>query len=145
MMDNPADIHLPEADAWVALALCGDEVAHAVTGERFIVNMFPQPSDEVGISQAKKLCALCPVREACLDKAISNGEQHGIWGGLTPEERTSLRRKKSRADAVLRKLIQDQVSIDPGTAKKIRGIPVENVRVPDDAPPAVIAQIGGLL
>jgi len=36
---------------------------------------------------ARTICASCPVREMCLEYAIETGQQHGIWGGLDPEER----------------------------------------------------------
>lgn len=37
--------------------------------------------------QAKALCAVCPVMEACGQWAIDNKEYAGIWGGMTPKER----------------------------------------------------------
>lgn len=37
---------------------------------------------------AKDVCATCPVRQKCLDRAMLNDEQYGIWGGLNPAERT---------------------------------------------------------
>lgn len=37
--------------------------------------------------QAKAVCAGCPVRRSCLAFALSTGQVHGIWGGLTEEER----------------------------------------------------------
>jgi WhiB family transcriptional regulator, redox-sensing transcriptional regulator len=40
---------------------------------------------------ARQVCAGCPVRQPCLDYAISHGEGHGIWGGLTGWERRALR------------------------------------------------------
>ncbi|MBT2542970.1 WhiB family transcriptional regulator [Streptomyces sp. ISL-44] len=40
---------------------------------------------------AKRVCAVCPVRAACLDHALRTREPFGIWGGLTEEERRSLR------------------------------------------------------
>ena len=40
---------------------------------------------------ARQVCAACPVREPCLDYAISNTITHGIWGGLTERERRALR------------------------------------------------------
>ena len=40
---------------------------------------------------ARQVCAACPVREPCLDYAISNAITHGIWGGLTERERRALR------------------------------------------------------
>lgn len=39
---------------------------------------------------AKALCARCPVWEDCLDYAIAAQERHGIWGGMTPEERSEV-------------------------------------------------------
>lgn len=41
-------------------------------------------------SRAKRVCAECPVRAACLDHALTYNEQHGIWGGKTPRERQEL-------------------------------------------------------
>lgn len=37
--------------------------------------------------RAKEICAICPVRRACLDHAMSLHETHGIWGGLNEVER----------------------------------------------------------
>lgn len=43
------------------------------------------------IEQAKQICARCPVRAACLDWAIRNGQDAGVWGGTSEEERRALR------------------------------------------------------
>ena len=40
--------------------------------------------------RAKAICAMCSVREPCLDFAIRTREQHGIWGGLNEIERKPL-------------------------------------------------------
>jgi Transcription factor WhiB len=40
---------------------------------------------------ARRVCAACPVRQPCLDYAITNRITHGIWGGLTERERRALR------------------------------------------------------
>jgi WhiB family redox-sensing transcriptional regulator len=40
---------------------------------------------------ARRICARCPVRQQCLDYAISHGIVHGIWGGLTERDRRALR------------------------------------------------------
>jgi WhiB family redox-sensing transcriptional regulator len=37
--------------------------------------------------QAKAICARCPVRRECLVFAIGTGQQYGIWGGLTEDDR----------------------------------------------------------
>lgn len=39
---------------------------------------------------AKATCSRCPVREQCLDYALTNHELHGIWGGLSERERRRL-------------------------------------------------------
>jgi WhiB family redox-sensing transcriptional regulator len=43
---------------------------------------------------AKAVCAVCPVIEQCLARALEVGEAHGIWGGLNPEERIALRKPR---------------------------------------------------
>ena len=39
---------------------------------------------------ARRVCAACPVRQLCLEYALSNRITHGIWGGLTVRERRPL-------------------------------------------------------
>lgn len=43
--------------------------------------------------EAKATCEECVVRELCLDEALSRGygDDHGIWGGFSVEERRYLR------------------------------------------------------
>lgn len=52
--------------------------------------------------RARALCDACPVREECARFALTIGEEHGIWGGTTSQERIAeLRRPRggrSRAD-----------------------------------------------
>ncbi|MDQ4445404.1 WhiB family transcriptional regulator [Bifidobacterium longum] len=45
---------------------------------------------------AKQACLSCPVRAECLRQALETGEQYGIWGGMTPEERRDLARRDMR-------------------------------------------------
>jgi WhiB family redox-sensing transcriptional regulator len=44
------------------------------------------------ISEAKAICARCPVRDACLSFAIETNQEYGVWGGTTEDERRVLRR-----------------------------------------------------
>ena len=46
---------------------------------------------------ARQVCAGCPVRQPCLDYAITNRIVHGIWGGLTERERRALQSRWVRA------------------------------------------------
>lgn len=46
------------------------------------------------ITEAKKVCVRCPVRKECLRFALTTRQDHGIWGGLTEDERRILRRRQ---------------------------------------------------
>ncbi len=48
------------------------------------------------IADAKAICGRCPVRDRCLEWALDNHEDHGIYGGLTEDERGNLRRRQAR-------------------------------------------------
>lgn len=50
---------------------------------------FPGRGESAG--PARQACAQCPVRQPCLDYAITNRIVHGIWGGLTERERRAPR------------------------------------------------------
>lgn len=45
---------------------------------------------------AKRVCTVCAVREECLEFALVSKQDAGIWGGLTEDERRSLRRLRQR-------------------------------------------------
>jgi WhiB family redox-sensing transcriptional regulator len=49
---------------------------------------FPERGETA--EHARQVCAECPVREPCLEYALSNRITHGIWGGLTERERRPL-------------------------------------------------------
>ena len=46
---------------------------------------------------ARQVCGQCPVREPCLDEAQRRRINHGMFGGLTPNERRSARRQAGQA------------------------------------------------
>jgi WhiB family redox-sensing transcriptional regulator len=46
--------------------------------------------------EAKAVCHRCEVRETCLEWALTQGEEAGIWGGLSEDERRSLKRRTDR-------------------------------------------------
>lgn len=52
------------------------------------------PSDGRGVTAARKVCELCPVRQSCLDYAMTNEILHGVWGGTSERERARLRRSR---------------------------------------------------
>ena len=54
------------------------------------------------IAEARSVCNnLCPawVRAECLAESMDRGLDHGIFGGLTEEERRALKRRNARARA----------------------------------------------
>lgn len=53
------------------------------------------------VASAKAVCEPCAVRGLCLDWAISTGQDSGVWGGYSEEERRALRRQRRREARVL--------------------------------------------
>jgi WhiB family transcriptional regulator, redox-sensing transcriptional regulator len=49
---------------------------------------YPKRGETAG--PARQVCARCPVRQPCLEYALSNRITHGIWGGLTERDRREL-------------------------------------------------------
>lgn len=42
------------------------------------------------LKTAKLICRRCPVSATCLNWALASGQEAGIWGGLTEDERRRL-------------------------------------------------------
>lgn len=69
---------------WQARAACAD-----VDPEIF----FPERG---GSSRAARaVCARCEVRMQCLEYALKNKEQFGIWGGTSERERRRIRKERA--------------------------------------------------
>jgi WhiB family redox-sensing transcriptional regulator len=45
------------------------------------------------VMMAKLMCRGCPVSATCLSWALASGQEAGIWGGLTEDERRRLHRR----------------------------------------------------
>jgi WhiB family redox-sensing transcriptional regulator len=75
---------------WMARGNCRDGVP-----ARFF------PSDGVGVDHARRICATCPVREPCLEYALEQRIDHGVWGGASERERRRIlkRRRMEAAEA----------------------------------------------
>ena len=60
------------------------------------------PSDGVGVEVARRICATCPMKEPCLEYALANRIDHGVWGGCSERERRRIlkRRRQAKADAL---------------------------------------------
>lgn len=48
-------------------------------------------------TEAREICAGCPVRETCLEYALSfsGNHDHGVWGGTTERERRRMRQRRA--------------------------------------------------
>ena len=52
------------------------------------------------LDRAKQVCASCQVRTPCLEWALATGQEAGVWGGTSEDERGALRRMRQAAEAV---------------------------------------------
>jgi WhiB family transcriptional regulator, redox-sensing transcriptional regulator len=72
--------------AWISQAACRDQ-----DPELF----FPERGYARQGTKAKQVCAACPVQQPCRDLAVraasGRNDDHGIFGGTKPHERTALR------------------------------------------------------
>ena len=59
------------------------------------------PSDGNGVVAARAICEECPVKAACLEHALVNRIEHGVWGGCSERERRRIlkRRRQEAAGA----------------------------------------------
>ncbi len=72
--------------AWFARAACASTDPDAY---------FPAKGAQV--KAAKAVCGRCPVAADCLDYALATGQKHGIWGGLSVNQRRRLARQRDAA------------------------------------------------
>lgn len=81
---------LPSLDSWQHRGACRGPQAMVF----FPPAQFERKADRAERERrAKAICAECPVRQECLDYAISIREPHGIWGGLNEVERKAILEK----------------------------------------------------
>ena len=45
------------------------------------------PSDGVGVDRARRICRTCQVKSDCLEYALVQRIDHGVWGGTSERER----------------------------------------------------------
>ena len=73
--------------AWMQRGLCRD-----IPPATFF------PSDGVGVDVARRICDACPVQADCLEYALENRIDHGVWGGCSERERRRLlKQRRTRA------------------------------------------------
>lgn len=80
----------PTSSDWRHQAACRE-----LDGELF----FPVGNTAAGLAQAeaaKAVCRDCPARLDCLAWALETGQDAGVWGGFSEDERRSLKRRAAR-------------------------------------------------
>jgi WhiB family redox-sensing transcriptional regulator len=55
---------------------------------------YPASDEEAEV--AKAVCAVCPVRQPCLEYALTSRERDGVWGGATEKERRRILRQRRK-------------------------------------------------
>jgi WhiB family redox-sensing transcriptional regulator len=60
----------------------------------------PEGLGHAEAERAKVVCRDCPVREPCLDYALSTGQAYGVWGGTDPSERREIILASPRRESV---------------------------------------------
>ena len=78
---------------WRHHALCRDE-----DPELFFPIGTSGPA-AVQVEEAKLVCRRCAVRSDCLSWALETGQDAGVWGGTSEDERRALKRHSTRASA----------------------------------------------
>jgi WhiB family redox-sensing transcriptional regulator len=57
------------------------------------------PSDGVGVDRARAICKGCPVAEKCLEYALEERIEHGVWGGCSERERRRILKRRRGLNA----------------------------------------------
>lgn len=83
----PSYAHTPD---WRHRAACRDE-----DPELFFPTGNTGPA-LLQIQEAKAVCRRCPEMEACLEFALHTGQEAGVFGGMSEDERRALKRKAAR-------------------------------------------------
>jgi WhiB family redox-sensing transcriptional regulator len=76
---------------WMEFAACSDADPAL---------FFPDGSSgasNVAVAAAKKICEGCDVRLDCLEYALSNGLNVGVWGATSEGDRRKIRRQRALA------------------------------------------------
>ena len=54
------------------------------------------PSDGTGVEVAKKICSTCDMKIPCLEYALRNRADHGVWGGASERQRRRILKARKK-------------------------------------------------
>jgi WhiB family transcriptional regulator, redox-sensing transcriptional regulator len=54
------------------------------------------PSNGLGVEAVRRVCEACPVRVDCLEYALANRLDYGVWGGTSERERQRILRERRK-------------------------------------------------
>lgn len=57
------------------------------------------PSQGLGVLVAQQICSTCAVRNDCLEFALTERIDHGVWGGTSERQRRRLLRQRQQTAA----------------------------------------------
>jgi len=89
-------IPLMEKWEWQHRAACRGEESSVF----FYAEDEREPAKSTRTKAALKICAVCPVKQQCLEHALSVPEVYGTWGGKSQEEIRALVKVNPEALAV---------------------------------------------
>ena len=89
--DGPVAARLSTGGNWRSTAACRSADADLF----FPISGSGRALEQV--TQAKAICVGCPVQRECLAFALRTHQIHGIWGGMTEEERHPRQRLNGQA------------------------------------------------
>lgn len=100
--NNTGPVRSPQKGRHASKADSGDDVTWedfaaclGMDGEKFF------PEKGTATREAKKECQGCTVRGECLEYALVNNLEHGVWGGTSARERRRIRKQRAMARAIV--------------------------------------------
>lgn len=89
--DRPMTPTRINAKNWRDFAACRDDE----DPERFFPVGNTGPA-QLQIEDAKAVCRRCDAADWCLRYALESGQDHGVFGGMSEDERRALKRRAAR-------------------------------------------------
>lgn len=103
--------HTPDCERgedWRDQAACRDTDPELF----FVPGRSDAPASRRQVAQTKAVCAGCTARAACLNYALDSGQEYGIFGGTSAEERRRISRHLPTPQPELSRLDREQHASD---------------------------------